>query len=86
MTSAKYTFKPSPVLGAAALLRGHSIQGGKVLDNLGGVWHEFETHAEAVAAVEAFRRGIEVGKEMGADEARKAMRDALGVSHPIRNY
>lgn len=72
-------FRPSPALGAAALLRGHSIQGGKVYDNLGGLWHEFATHAEALAAVEAFKRGIEVGKEIGANDARKAIRDALGV-------
>lgn len=72
-------FKPSPQLGAAALLRGHSIQGGKVFDNLGGLWHEFATHAEAVAAVEAFKHGIEIGKQLGADETRKAIRDVLGV-------
>jgi len=82
----RMTFRPSPVLGAAALMRGHSIQGGKVYDNLGGLWHEFATHAEAVAAVEAFKRGIEVGKEMGGEEARKAIRDALGVVSPRRNY
>lgn len=80
------SFRPSPVLGAAALMRGHSIQGCKVYDNLGGLWHEFATHAEAVAAVEAFKRGVEVGKEIGADEARKAIRDALGVASSHRNY
>lgn len=80
------SFRPSPVLGAAALMRGHSIQGGKVYDNRGGLWHEFATHAEAVAAVEAFKRGIEIGKEIGADEARKSIRDALGVPSPHRNY
>lgn len=73
-------FKPSPQLGAAALLRGHRIQGGKVYDNLGGLWHEFATHAEAVAAVEAFKHGVEVGRTIGSDEARKAIREALGVS------
>lgn len=79
-------FTPSPRLAAEALLRGHSIQGGKVFDHLGGVWHEFATHAEALAAVEAFRRGVEIGKEIGADEARKAIRDALGVPSPHRNF
>lgn len=79
------TFTLSPALGAAALMRGHSIQGGKVYDNIGGLWHEFETHAEALAAVEAFKRGVEVGIELGAEDARKAIRDALGVPSPHRN-
>lgn len=80
------TFTPSPALGAAALMRGHSIQGGKVYDNLGGLWHEFETHAEATAAVEAFKRGVEIGKEIGAEDARKSIRDALGIPSPHRNF
>lgn len=82
----KMTFRPSPELGAAALMRGHSIQGGKVYDNLGGLWHEFATHAEAVAAVEAFKAGIEVGKRIGAEDARQTIRDAIGVQSPHRNY
>ncbi|MBK8123907.1 MAG: hypothetical protein IPK54_10220 [Dokdonella sp.] len=77
---------PNGAVYTMALMRGHSIQGGKVYDNLGGLWHEFATHAEAVAAVEAFKRGIEIGKEIGADEARKSIRDALGVHSPHRNY
>lgn len=73
------SFTPSPRLAASAIMRGYSIQGGKILDNVGSVWHEFATHAEAVAALEAFMRGIEIGKEIGADDARKAVREALGV-------
>lgn len=86
MTTPKMTFRPSPELGAAALLRGHSIQGGKVFDNLGGLWHEFATHAEAIAAVEAFKHGIEIGKTLGAEEARTEIRSALGVPSPRRNF
>lgn len=74
-----FTMRPSPRLAAEALLWGHTIQGGRVTDHLGGVWHEFATHAEAVAAVEAFKRGIEIGKEIGTHEARKAIREALGM-------
>lgn len=85
-TTPKFTFNPSPQLAAEALLRGHSIQGGNVYDNLGGLWHAFATHEEAVAAVEAFRRGVDVGKEIGAREARKTICDALGIHSPIRNY
>lgn len=86
MSSPSYTFRPSPQLGAAALMLGHSIQGGKVYDNLGCLWHEFGTHAEAVAAVEAFKQGIEIGKQIGADEARDTIRKALGVPSPHRNF
>lgn len=82
----RMTFRPSPELGAAALLRGHSIQGGKVYDSMGGLWREFATHAEAIAAVDAFKAGIEIGKKLGANETREAIRDVLGLPSVHRNY
>lgn len=71
-----------------ALLRGFSISPtgeapGTVVDHLGGVWGQFASHAEAVVAVEAYRRGFFVGRDIGhaegMQECRDLMKSALGL-------
>lgn len=63
----------------ARIVRGHSIQGGTIYDHLGEVWGVYDTHVEALAAVEAYKAGLEAGKVLGAREAQKKILDALGL-------
>ena len=67
----------------ARIMQGHSIQNGKVFDNAGDVWGIWETHAEALAAVEAYRAAYEVAyaqvKAEGAKDVQKRICDALGL-------
>ncbi len=64
----------------ATLRHGYSIQGGRVIANNGQTWHVFDTHAEAVAAVKAFERGLELGKKIGAREQLEKVRAVLGIN------
>lgn len=66
-------------LGPDPFHYGHSVQGGKVFTNAGELWAEFETHAEALAALAAFRHGFKKGKEAGAEQARREVRTVLGL-------
>lgn len=67
----------------ARIMQGHSIQNGTVYDNAGDVWGIWETHAEAIAAVDAYTTAYAVahaaGKAEGAKEVQKRMCDALGL-------
>jgi hypothetical protein len=79
---------PTLAQSAEALLHGFSIsptgkKAGTVVDHMGGVWGVFDGHKEAVIAVEAYRRGFALGREIGhtegMEEVAAKMRDALGV-------
>lgn len=61
----------------ASLIDGHSIQGSVVFDNHGGTWGAFDSPAEARAAVEAYRKGFDLGRKIGTAEGAKNVRDAM---------
>lgn len=65
-------------LGRDPFRFGHSIQGGKVYTNAGELWHEFETHAEAQAALAAFKVGHAEGMKDGEEKAKAEIRTVLG--------
>ena len=55
------------------LLNGYSVQGARVLNNLGETWGEFDSHEIAVATVKAFSEGFRRGREIGKQEGREAL-------------
>lgn len=64
----------------ARIVRGHSIQGGTIYDHLGKVWGVYDTHVEALAAMDAYKAGLDAGKALGAKEAQRKTLDALGLA------
>lgn len=83
---------PTLAQSAQALLHGFSIsptgrEPGTVVDHMGGIWGRFDTHQEAVIAVEAYRRGVAIGREIGhaegMEEVASKMRAALGINKAI---
>lgn len=67
----------TPAEKVGTLRAGQSIQGGNVFDNHGHLWKSYGTHEEALAAVDAYRAGLERGREIGRREGAAAVRIAI---------